>query len=314
MQILNNKQQKEVLIEPLNDAVRTHAKFMNLSFADSLENIAEVYIETAADEEKVVEQSKKYSKIVITFANDKIIPLENIIAKVGSASELYTKVKTYEDARLCFETLETGIKGVILETDTIEVVNDVVEYLREKEFFELVEAEITNIKTLGIGIRVCVDSVDIMNEGEGLLVGTSANGMFLVQAEVAHNDYVASRPFRVNAGAVSLYTLISNNKTRYLQELQAGDEIMVLNREGKSRVSYIGRCKIEKRPLVLLEANSQDHVSKCVLQLAETIRLVQSKGSVAVTDIKIGDRVLVKIDKGGRHFGMKVENEYIIEK
>lgn len=310
---MKNKEQKEVFIEPLNDEVKTHAKFMNLPFY-SLNDFVEVHVEDSSDEEKVVEQSKNHPKIVITFANDKIIPLENIIAKVGSACDLYTKVKTFEDARLCFETLETGIKGVILETDTIEEVNDVVEFLREKSLVELVEAEISVVKTLGIGIRVCVDSVDIMNEGEGLLVGTSANGMFLIQAEVAHNDYVASRPFRVNAGAVSLYTLINNNKTRYLQELQAGDEILILDRNGKSRVSYIGRCKVEKRPMVLLEAKFQDHISKCVLQLAETIRLVQRDGSVAVTDIKVGDKVLVKVDKGGRHFGMRVDNEYIIEK
>ena len=42
--------------------------------------------------------------------------------------------------------------------------------------------------------------------------------------------------------------------------------------------------------------------------------MVQKNGSVAVTDLKVGDKVLVKIDKGGRHFGMKVDNEYIIEK
>lgn len=314
MQILNNKEQKEVLIEPLNDAVKTHAKFMNLPFANSLTDFVEVHVEESSDEEKVVEQSKKFPKIVITFANEKIIPLENIIAKVGSKCDLYTKVKTFEDARLCFETLETGIKGVILETNTIEEVNDVVEYLSEKSLVELVEAEITVVKTLGIGIRVCVDSVDIMKEGEGLLVGTSANGLFLIQCEVAHNDYVASRPFRVNAGAVSMYNLIPGQKTRYLQELQAGDEILILDRNGKSRVSYIGRCKVEKRPMVLLEAKFQNHTSKCVLQLAETIRLVQRDGSVAVTDIKAGDKVLVKIDKGGRHFGMRVDNEYIIEK
>ena len=186
--------------------------------------------------------------------------------------------------------------------------------MKVHEVYELLEAEVTVIKNLGLGVRVCVDSVDIMNEGEGLLVGTSANGMFLIQAEVAHNDYVASRPFRVNAGAVSLYTLISNKKTRYLQELSAGDEIVIVDRDGHSRISYVGRSKIEKRPLVLIEAKVQDQTAKCLLQLAETIRLVQKAGSVAVNDLKVGDKVLVKIDKGGRHFGMKVENEYIIEK
>ena len=314
MQILNKKIERKVIIEPLNTDVETHAVFMNLPLSKTLQGYSNITINQSSDEEKVLEESKRNSKIIISFSNDKIIPLENILAKVGSSCELFTKVKSFEDAKICFETLETGIQGVILETNSIEEINKAVDYLKVHEVYELLEAEVTVIKNLGLGVRVCVDSVDIMNEGEGLLVGTSANGMFLIQAEVAHNDYVASRPFRVNAGAVSLYTLISNKKTRYLQELSAGDEIVIVDRDGHSRISYVGRSKIEKRPLVLIEAKVQDQTAKCLLQLAETIRLVQKAGSVAVNDLKVGDKVLVKIDKGGRHFGMKVENEYIIEK
>ena len=261
MQILNNKIERLVFIDPLNKEVETHAVFMNIPLSDSLKNYSNIVIEQSEDEEKVLEESKKNPKIIISFANDKIIPLENILAKVGTSCELITKVTSFDEAKLCFETLEFGIKGVILQTDKIEEVNKTLEYLGESDKYELVEAEVNVIKPLGIGIRVCVDSVDIMNEGEGMFVGTSANGLFLIQAEVAHNDYVASRPFRVNAGAVSLYTLISNNKTRYLQELKAGDEILIVDREGNSRVSYIGRCKIEKRPLVLIEASTQQQTN-----------------------------------------------------
>ncbi len=314
MQLLNTKIERKVIIDPLNKAVETHAMFMNLPLSNTLEGFSSITINKSEDEELVLEESKKNSKIIVTFTNDKIIPLENILAKIGSSCELYTKVTSFEDAKICFETLETGIQGVILETGIIEDINKIVDYLKVHETYELVEAQVTVIKNLGLGVRVCVDSVDIMEEGEGLLVGTSANGMFLIQAEVAHNKYVASRPFRVNAGAVSLYTLISNKKTRYLQELSAGDEIIIVNRDGHSRVSYVGRAKIEKRPLVLIEATIHDQTAKCLLQLAETIRLVQKTGSVAVTELKIGDKVLIKIDKGGRHFGMKVENEYIVEK
>lgn len=39
--------------------------------------------------------------------------------------------------------------------------------------------------------------------GEGMLVGSFARALFLVHSECAESRYIASRPFRVNAGPVS---------------------------------------------------------------------------------------------------------------
>ena len=50
-------------------------------------------------------------------------------------------------------------------------------------------------------------------------------GFSLVEAEVRENPYVQSRPFRVIAGPASHYTLTSVTNTRYLSELEAGDEV-----------------------------------------------------------------------------------------
>ncbi len=44
-----------------------------------------------------------------------------------------------------------------------------------------------------------------MDHDEGMLVGSMARGLFFVHAETAKSPYVASRPFRVNAGAVHAY-------------------------------------------------------------------------------------------------------------
>ncbi|MEN6292561.1 MAG: 3-dehydroquinate synthase II, partial [Methanobacterium sp.] len=53
---------------------------------------------------------------------------------------------------------------------------------------------------------------------------------------------------------------------------------------------------------------------RTLLQNAETIRLVNEEGEpVSVSDIKAGDKVMVYLDKGARHFGMSIE-ETIIEK
>jgi 3-dehydroquinate synthase II len=50
-----------------------------------------------------------------------------------------------------------------------------------------------------------------------------------------------------------------------------------------------------------------------MLQNAETIKVVTPDGAKSVTKITKGDRVLAKIETGGRHFGMAVE-ETIAEK
>ena len=58
----------------------------------------------------------------------------------------------------------------------------------------------------------------------------------------------------VNAGPASMYTLGKLQTTRYLQEFKAGDEVIIVNREGKTRKTNVGQIKIEIRPLILVEA------------------------------------------------------------
>ena len=52
------------------------------------------------------------------------------------------------------------------------------------------------------GERVCVDLANMLRPGEGMLVGSFARGLMLVHSECEESDYIASRPMRVNAGAV----------------------------------------------------------------------------------------------------------------
>jgi 3-dehydroquinate synthase II len=154
-----------------------------------------------------------------------------------------------------------------------------------------------------------------MVPGEGMLVGCQSAGFFLVEAEVSENPYVQSRPFRVNAGPASHYTLTSLQGTRYLSELKAGDEVLIVSREGKVRITNVGRSKIEFRPLMLIEAQADDIKIKTILQNAETIRVVTPMSSKPVTELKAGDEVLVHLAaKGGRHFGISVPEETVIEK
>jgi 3-dehydroquinate synthase II len=153
-----------------------------------------------------------------------------------------------------------------------------------------------------------------MSLGEGMLVGNTATGFFLVHSESIENPYVASRPFRVNAGAVHAYTLVAGGKTKYLADLQAGDEVLIVDYKGCSKLAYLGRNKIEKRPMLLVEAEAEGHKITLILQNAETIRLVSPDGkAVSIASLKSGDKVLGHIQSAARHFGMRVE-ETLIEK
>jgi 3-dehydroquinate synthase II len=76
----------------------------------------------------------------------------------------------------------------------------------------------------------------------------------------------------------------------------------------------VGRTKVEKRPLMLLEAECRGKTISTILQNAETIRLTQPNGKpISVVELKKGNKVLAFLEEAGRHFGIKIE-ETIKEK
>ncbi len=256
------------------------------------------------------------SYLLISCSNWRVIPLENLIARIKGKSKLIAEVTNAEEAKVALETLELGTDGVLLKTsDPDEVLKTVAIVKPDALKLEMTVAKIVATKPISTGARVCVDTCDLMTTGEGMLVGSQSAGLFLIEAEVNENPYVASRPFRVNAGSCSMYTLGTLQTTRYLQEFKAGDEVILVNREGKTRKANVGRIKIEIRPLILVEAQVEGKLIKTILQNAETIRVVTPKASKPVTELKVGDEVIVHLAaKGGRHFGISVPDETVIEK
>jgi len=83
---------------------------------------------------------------------------------------------------------------------------------------------------------------------------------------------------------------------------------------GKTRATDVARVKIERRPMVLVEAKIDGRTVKTILQNAETVRLTTPNGSRPVSELKQGDQVLVRLEEGGRHFGARVPDEMIIER
>ncbi|WP_457626298.1 3-dehydroquinate synthase II [Persephonella sp.] len=276
------------------------------------ENFVFVTINNKKDEEKAAQLAKAGKKVIVRTTDWTIIPLENLIAQ---SENIYAVVKNADEASIAVGILEKGVKGVVLETEDLSEIKRVASVIKETtEKIQLVKAKVTAITPVGMGDRVAVDTTSLFKRGEGMLVGNSSAGMIFVHAETEESPYVASRPFRVNAGAVHMYTRVPGGKTVYLCELEAGKEVMAYDIDGNGRAVVVGRSKIERRPMLLIEAEYEGKKLSAVLQNAETIRLVKGDGSlISVVDLKEGDEILGYVEEAGRHFGMKVE-ETILEK
>ena len=254
--------------------------------------------------------------IILVSTDWTVIPLENIIADLQKEDvKIIAAVVDEDGAKLAIETLEHGTDGVIFEANDFNQIKKIARLVdaASKIKYDLKIATITNVKPLGSGDRVCVDTTDMMKPGEGMLIGSYSKSLFLVHSESLESEYVTSRPFRVNAGPVQAYVMVPGNKTRYLSELVAGDEVLIVNTQGQTRTAYVGRSKIERRPLILIEAEYEDQTIRTLLQNAETIRIVDAKdNSLSVADIKVGDKVKVYVESNARHFGISID-ETIIE-
>ncbi len=267
-----------------------------------------VKITDRADEHRVRALKGRVDLVVVEPTNWKVIPLENLLAALGGRTKLLAVAHNPQEAKLFLQTLERGVDGVVIQpknAQDLERYRTLASPPRPK--LKLQTATITRLEALGLGERVCVDTCSVFEPGEGFLVGSGSHGFFLVAAECYETEYVAARPFRVNAGAIHSY-LWSGDRTKYLSEIRAGATLEAVASSGERRTVVVGRAKIESRPLLLIEAQAGRRTANVILQNAETIRLVQPGGRTkSVARLKVGDAVLFHPEAGARHFGMKIE-------
>jgi len=274
-------------------------------------DVAEVSITDKASENRAAAiRDKKF--VIVTTSDWTVIPLENLVAQ---SDRIIAKVMDQKEAELAATVLERGVAGILLATKDPAVVRAVAQRMKASDGqVSLVPFTVTKITPVGMGDRVCVDTCSMLEDGQGMLMGNTSSAMLLVHAETLENPYVAPRPFRVNAGAVHAYILLPDGKTAYLSDLAIGGSVLVADAQGNARSAIVGRTKIERRPLLLVEAESGGAKTSLILQNAETIRLVKEDGSaISVVHLKFGDRVMGCALEGGRHFGIAVK-ETIIEK
>lgn len=275
----------------------------------------------------------------------RVIPVENFVAarqQRGFEASFLVVVAGAREAETMLSLLDFGVDGVVLRSEDaseIAAFAALMQRFSDREMDghvgALSVATVVRVESVGAGDRVCVDCCSSMREDEMLLVGNSSGALFGVQSEAVANDYVESRPFRFNAGPPHAYCLCPNGRTQYLSELKSGREVVVVRRgeDGTTEVRtvVVGRCKVERRPLLLVSATVDNgdvgggggddkgggREVSLFMQNAETCRLgiVLSDGnysSSSVIALKPGDRVVVREDSSARHRGYAIE-EFLVE-
>ena len=286
-----------------------------------------------------------------------MIPVENLIAACdNTGTRLAVFIDSVENLPGILFALELGPHAVILGPDVglwqayealrrnISAKETSKDLGTTRDNVEVIqEATITGIRSGGVGDRVCLDLIQMLREGEGLLIGSSAKLLAMVHGETFEGDYVPSRPFRVNAGPVHSYVLMADGSTKYLSEVKAGDSVKVVDASDlgdkgimsslKGRAVTVGRCKIESRPMLMISYQNKDNINsdsndlkpvgpnctgQIFLQQAETVRLVcpapgdikdrgkKSFQAVSVTNIALGDAIFALRNEFGTHVGNRV--------
>jgi 3-dehydroquinate synthase II len=253
-------------------------------------------------------RDKKF--IIVTTSDWTVIPLENLVAQ---SDRIIARVKDVQEAELALHVLEKGAAGILLKTSDPATVRAVASLIKSSTGnINLIPFTVTKIQAVGMGDRVCVDTCSMLPEGEGMLMGNTSSAMLLVHAETLENPYVPT-PVPRECRAVHAYILLPM-KNGYLSDLAIGGNVLVTDATGKVHPAIVGRTKIERRPLLLVEAEAGRAKVSLILQNAETIRLVTPDGNaISVVNLASGDRIMGCTLEGGRHFGMAIK-ETIVEK
>jgi 3-amino-4-hydroxybenzoic acid synthase len=116
----------------------------------------------------------------------------------------------------------------------------------------------------------------------------------------------------VNAGAIHSYLLCPENQTRYLSDVSSGDAVLGVDSSGRGRNLVVGRVKIERRPLRMIQFEREGQWGAAFVQDDWHVRVIGAGGEVLnVTDCRPGTKLL-GVQKGeARHCGIPIEEELI---
>lgn len=256
-------------------------------------------------------------RTLVSFVDPTKIPLEIVIAAAAKTTgTLVCRVADGVEARTVRGVLERGSEGVLVTPGTPAELLDVLHAIGdETAALELTTLTVESIAHVGLGDRVCVDTCSHFEEDEGILVGSFAHGFILCCSETHPLPYMPTRPFRVNAGALHSYVLQGDNRTNYLSELRSGLPVLAADVHGHTRQVVVGRVKLERRPMLQINARANTGEQVCLtVQDDWHVRVLGPDGIVLnVTELGAGSLVLGYLARDRRHVGYPVD-EFCIEK
>ena len=249
--------------------------------------------------------------LLIDFKDPTNIPLELVLASTqASDTRIAKRVRGAADGVNSAMTMEEGAGILCLRSDEISEIGaiDAAFSKAQTVSLPLVPAQVTRISPAGMGDRVCIDTTSMLRQDEGMLVGSTSAGGLLTCSETHYLPYMDLRPFRVNAGAVHLYVWGPDNRTYYLSDLRAGSEVLAVSSQGVARTVTIGRLKIERRPLLCIEAVCEGATLNTFIQDDWHVRMMGSKGEIRPSrEVEVGDHLLAYRDVPGRHVGLPIQ-------
>lgn len=83
---------------------------------------------------------------------------------------------------------------------------------------------------------------------------------------------------------VHAYVALPGGRTGYLSELRSGAEVLVADAAGRARAALVGRAKVERRPLVIIEVRA---VGGGLGGLATPVRTAQRRLAVTRVWLKV---------------------------
>lgn len=298
--------------------------------------------------------------VVIDIEHATYIPYELLLAKAeGKRTNILRSVPIkglknivgdVDQSLNAFATMEQGV-GVLFKTSHVESIESLSKNLqgRQSSTMGLVAAEVVEVQHTGLGSRVCVDTTSMMTAEEGMIIGSTGWGGIFVCSETHYLPHMNLREFRVNAGAVHSYIWGKDGTAMYLSEMEAGSEVLCMNKNGSARLVSVGRAKIERRPLLKIKcrvplSQVDERIAEAARQDADLKRNVTPNGeAIASADehyiylntflqndwhvrvmghdgkirhctlLQPGDRIMAFVDLPGRHTGLRV-TEHILEK
>lgn len=281
-------------------------------------DVAVVHLDDFHGQDEAISLVGMIDWILVRCSDWTMIPLENIVASAAdSGTRIAAAISQTVELSGAAHALQHGVDALLLPADEklwdaaeeISGERTPVQVKEKKTEQTLVMADVTNVESGGVGERICVDLTERLSEGEGMLIGSSANALVLIHGETIPSEFVPSRPFRVNAGAVHAYCLMADGSTKYLCELTAGDRVAIANPSNEIRSATIGRLKIERRPFLLVHFESDNHSAQVLVQQAETVRFINEEGNIRVTSLEKGDKIAVRLSSGMRHIGREITGE-----